>query len=78
MAKINREKMLSNLMENKNFDSKTSSTICDILESCSVVGRKNKEKIIEKLMESFEVSYDEANHLYNDCMEVYLVCKFDL
>lgn len=78
MAKIDREKMISTFMENKNFDDEKSNKICDILESSSVVGRKNKEKIMEKLMTSFPISYEEANHLYNDCMEVYLACKLTL
>lgn len=70
MAKINREKVIILLQEKRKECSEYYSIICDILEKNSIIGRKNKEKIINDFIESLSISYQEANALYNDCMEI--------
>lgn len=70
MAKINREKVIILLQEKRKERSEYYSIICDILEKNSIIGRKNKEKIINDFIESLSISYQEANALYNDCMEI--------
>ena len=46
MAKINREKVIILLQEKRKESREYYSTICDILERNSIIGRKNKEKMI--------------------------------
>ncbi len=70
MAKINREKVIILLREKRKESREYYSTICDILENHSIIGRKNKEKMIHDFIENLSISYEEANHLYNDCMDI--------
>ncbi len=70
MAKINREKVIILLQEKRNSSIEECSIICDILEKYSIIGRKNKEKIINAFKECLSISSQEANVLYNDCMEI--------
>ena len=44
--------------------------IDEVLNSHFVVGRNNKEKIIADFQEKLNMSYDEADALYNQCAEI--------
>lgn len=70
MVKINREKIIKALQEKRNSSMEEYSIICDVLENHSIIGRRNKEKIIHDFIENLSLSYEEANFLYNDCMEI--------
>ena len=70
MAKINREKVIILLQEKRKESREYYSTICDILERNSIIGRKNKEKMINDFIESLSIPYQEANILYNDNMDI--------
>lgn len=70
MAKINREKVIKLLQEKRKNSIEEYSIICDVLENHSIIGRRNKERIINDFIENLSISYEEANFLYNDCMEI--------
>lgn len=44
--------------------------INDILNSHFLIGKNNKEKIIEDFKNKLSLSYEEANELYNKCSEI--------
>ena len=70
MAKINREKVKRLLQEEGSRSNEDCITICEVLEKNSIIGRKNKEKIINDFIENLDTSYEEANKLYNECMAI--------
>ena len=44
--------------------------IDEVLNSHFIIGRNNKEKIITDFKEKLNISYDEADELYNQCAEI--------
>ena len=46
------------------------SIINDILNSHFIIGKNNKEKIIEDFKNKLSLSYKEADELYNKCSEI--------
>ena len=44
--------------------------IDDILNTHFVIGRHNKEKIIEDFKEKLNLNYEQADELYNQCSEI--------
>lgn len=44
--------------------------INEILNSHFVIGKNNKNKIIEDFKEKLKITDDEADHLYNQCSEI--------
>lgn len=44
--------------------------IDDILNDHFIIGRNNKEKIIDDFMKHLHIEYEEADNLYNQCCEI--------
>lgn len=44
--------------------------ITDIIKSNKIIGRKNKEKIINDIIEKLSFDRSMANDIYNICMEI--------
>ena len=62
---MNKRGFINKLMEEANIDLNTATIINDVLEENSFFGKKNKEKIINALIERLNISYDEADNYYN-------------
>ena len=44
--------------------------IDEILNNHFIIGKNNKEKILEDFQEKLKISYEEADELYNECSEI--------
>ena len=58
------------LKELTNRSDEEISIIDEILNNHFIVGKNNKEKIIEDFREQLKISYEEADELYNQCCEI--------
>ena len=61
---MDKEKFIEVLSKELNYDQNTCSIICDVLESHFLLGRKNKEKIIDDLIDKININREEAEKIY--------------
>lgn len=66
---MNKRKFLEKLKEVTKKTENECIIINDILESHFIIGKNNKEKIVNDFMKKLNMSYEEADELYNTCME---------
>ena len=67
---IDKEEFIKKLVEQGYKDKKICSDIYEILKKHSIVGRKNKERIINDFIGTLGLTIGEANRLYNDSMKI--------
>ena len=72
----NREDIVNQLLKRTKYKKEDCEQIVEILNNHSIIGRKNKEKIIIDLTSKLNISREAANALYNICMECVLKSKF--
>lgn len=72
VMKMNREKVINELVEKTKRSSEECNTIYEVLEKHSIVGRKNKEKIKVDFIEKLHLSENEADEMYNIAMTIVL------
>lgn len=70
--KMSRESFVAKLQEKTGKTENECGIIKGILDSHGIIGRKNKEKIIADFIKEFNLDKEDANDLYNDCMEIIL------
>ena len=62
---MNKEKYIKKLSEELNCDYEYASKISSILEDNFLIGKRNKEKIINQFMIELNINVEEANLIYN-------------
>lgn len=62
---MNKTKYIEKLSKELNCDLKYAGKISDILEDNFLLGKKNKEKIINSFINELNINVDEANKIYN-------------
>lgn len=72
MVKINKHLFTNELEEKLKINYEDCLVIYDILDNQSIIGHRNKDKIIFNLEEKLNVSKIEANKIYNVSMEFIL------
>lgn len=74
----NKEKILSALQNNTRYNDKECHIILEVLEHHSIIGQNNKKKMQNEWMEKLNISYDQAEELYELCAEKILKNLFSL
>ncbi len=72
----NRENIINELLEKTEYKKEECEQIVQILNNHSIIGRKNKEKIMTDFINTLNISKLEADALYNTCMGIILKNKF--
>ncbi len=67
---MNRSKFIEELSEKTKYSIQDSEIICTIYEKHFIVGRKNKQKIIDDLVDELKISFEEADEIYNKSSEI--------
>lgn len=66
---MNKTEFINKLTENTGYDKETCFKINNILESNFFISKKNKDKIINAFINELSLSEEQANNLYNTCVE---------
>lgn len=67
--KMNKEEYIKVLIEKTNRSEEECTVLNQIIENHFIVGKNNKEKIINDIIQKLQVEYKEADELYNICIE---------
>jgi len=67
---MNKEKFTKKLNEVTNYDLEKCKKVNDILESHFIIGKNQKEKILNDFSSELNISKDEADVLYNQCVKI--------
>lgn len=73
VIKMNKELFIEKLLKKTNFSLEKCCIIQNIIANNSIIGRKNKEKIINELISKLSLNQDTADEVYNICMEIILL-----
>lgn len=68
--KMNKTKFISELSKRLSYEEEKCIIINDILENHFFLSKKNKDKIIEALMEQLEIDKDEATIIYETAVKI--------
>lgn len=66
----NKEKFIKLLNEKTTMSIDHCNVVNNILESHFIIGKNNKEKIVNDFMEKLNLGYEDADELYNNCAEI--------
>ncbi len=70
VMKMNKTEFIKKLQEKLNYDEEKCVIINDILENNFLIGKKNKEIMINEFVTKLEVTEIEANNIYETAMEI--------
>ena len=70
VRKMNKTKFIEKLQETLNIEENDAIIINDILENNNIIGKNNKQKIINDIMEKLEKTETEANKIYETTMQI--------
>ena len=70
VMKMNKTEFIKKLQEKLNYDEEKCVIINDILENNFLIGKKNKEIMINEFITKLEVTEIEANNIYETAMEI--------
>lgn len=68
--KMNKTQFIKTIKEKLNVDENTATIINSILESNNIFGRKNKDKIINEIMDALKIDLEKAESIYEKVMEI--------
>jgi nucleoid DNA-binding protein len=68
--KMNKTGFIEKLKEVLNIDETKANIINNIFETNSIFGKKNKDKIIEDMMNKLKIDLNEANKIYEKVMDI--------
>lgn len=66
---MNKTEFINELSNKTGYDLETCTKINDILESNFFISKKNKDKIVNAFINELSLSEEQANNLYNTCVE---------
>lgn len=67
---MNKSELIKALSSKIGYSVEDTTRINDVLEENFIIGKKNKEKIISRLMEVIKIDEVEANRIYNSFAEL--------
>ncbi len=67
---MNKKELITTLSQELNYEENKCKIICDILENINFFNKKNKEKIIEELINKLNINNIEANKIYNISLKI--------
>lgn len=67
---MNKELFIDALSERTTYSKEKCLKINNILEDNFLIGKKNKIKIVESFMEELSISEEDADKLYETCMDL--------
>ena len=67
---MNKKDVILKLKEKLNLDIDTCNKINDIVEKNFIIGRNNKEKMLNGFINELNIGKDEADKIYNTVMDV--------
>ena len=70
VKKMNKTGFIEKLKEVLNIDENTAVIINNILENNNIFGRKNKDKIINEMMDALKIDLEKAKEIYEKVMEI--------
>lgn len=70
VMKMNKEEFINALSEKINYSIEDTTRINSILEDNFIISKKNKQKIIDSLMNEFSINEEEADKIYNASVEL--------
>ena len=70
VMKMNKTEFIQELQEKLNYNEEKCIIINDILENNFLIGKKNKEIMINEFITKLDVSYEEANKIYETAMNI--------
>ena len=68
--KMNKTQFIKKIKEILNVDENTATIINSILESNNIFGRKNKDKIINEMMDALKIDLEKAESIYEKVMDL--------
>lgn len=70
VIKMNKSEFIKELSKQTGYDEAKCNLINSIIEDTFIIGKKNKEKMIEKFESGFNLDETEANKLYEIVMNI--------
>ena len=70
VMKMNKSAFVKELSKQTGYDDEKCNMINSIIEDTFFIGKKNKEKIIEKFENQLSINQNEANELYDAVMSI--------
>lgn len=70
VMRMNKQDFIIELQKQMNYTEEQCKIIENVLKKHKIIGRKNKEKIKDDLVQELEVTNEQADKLYNICMEL--------
>ena len=67
---MDKEEFIKKLQELTKLNESDCAKINEIIDNHLIIGRKGKEKIISDIVEKLSISSEEANKIYNTCMDI--------
>lgn len=68
--KMNKKEFIKALQTKTNYDEEKCILINNIIEKHFLIGKKNKEKIVNEIKEKLNISSNEVDEIYNISMEI--------
>ena len=70
MMKMNKNKFIKELVKETGYSEEKCILINNVLENHFIIGRKNKDKIIQDLEEKVSLNEDDAENVYDISMKI--------
>lgn len=70
VTKMNKTEFISKLSEELSYSEKKCAIINEILEDNFFISKKNKDKIVEELIQKLDVDYEEATKIYEIAVKI--------
>ncbi len=67
---MNKQEVIEKLQKELKYDDEKCIIINKIIEETFLIGRKNKQKMIDRFIEEVNVNDDEANKIYETFMDI--------
>ena len=67
---MNKTKFIQTLQEKLNTDENTAVIINNIIENNNIFGKKNKDKIINEIMDALKIDLEKAESIYEKVMDI--------
>jgi len=70
VKKMNKTKFIQTLQEKLNIDENTAVILNSIIEDNNIFGKKNKDKIINEIIDALKIDLEKAESIYEKVMEI--------
>lgn len=70
VKKMNKTKFIQTLQEKLNIDENTAVILNSIIEDNNIFGKKNKDKIINEIIDALKIDEEKAESIYEKVMEI--------